>query len=142
MADPGCDGFSSARDARYRLRYRNWTLAATLVYLGAAAALRWRAALPAALPWLLVGATALLLLQATRSYVVFLRHADELLRKIETEALAMGFGVGVLVSLLSPLAERLGAPRLYGNLTVLLMVLAWAAGVGLGRRRYGGDASA
>lgn len=140
--EPGCgDGFYTARDARNQRRFTLWMLAAGLAYVGATAALRWRAALPGALPWLLSGLAWLLALQAIRRYVIFLRNADELLRRIQTEALALGFGAGAVVSMLYPLAEELGAPRLGGNAAALVMMLAWSAGTWLGTRRFSGKSA-
>ncbi len=138
-AGPGCAGFYTVRDARNQRRANFWLFAATLAYLGATAALRWRASLPAALPWLLAGLTALLAIVAVRSFLVFLRAADELLRKIQTEALALGFGTGAVFSILYPLLEKLGAPEIGENATALAMMLAWGAGSWLGARRYGGS---
>jgi len=137
---PGCDGFSSSRDAGNRLRFGAWLLAAMLVYLGATAAVRWRESVPAALVWSLVGLAGLLAIQAARSYLVFLRSVDELRRKIETEALAFGFAAGAALSLFYPLLEGLGAPRLDGDVAAAVMMLAAGAGYWLGTRRYsGGD---
>jgi hypothetical protein len=92
------------------------------------------------LPWLLVGLALGLAVQAIRSYLAFLREADELLRRIETEALALGFGAGAAFSLLYPLLEKLGAPQLDGHAAVMVMMLSWAAGSWLGARRYSGSA--
>jgi hypothetical protein len=141
-SEPGCgDGFYTARDARNQRRFTLWMLAAALAYLGATAALRWRAALPGALAWLpptLTGLAGLLAILAIRRYVIFLRQADELLRRIQTEALAFGFGAGAVVAMLYPLLEMLGAPRLGGYAIALVMMLAWSAGSWLGTRRYAG----
>lgn len=140
--EPGCgDGFYTARDARNQRRFTLWMLAAGLAYLGATAALRWRAALPGALPWLLSALAWVLALQAIRSYVIFLRQADELLRRIQTEALALGFGAGAVVSLLYPLLELLGAPKLGEYAIAIAMMLAWSAGTWLGTRRYSGKST-
>jgi hypothetical protein len=136
---PGCAGFYNARDARNQRRANAWLLAATIAYVGATAALRWRALLPPALPWLLAGLTTLLAVVAVRRFLVFLRAADELLRKIQTEALALGFGTGAVFSILYPLLEKLGAPAIGENATALVMMLAWGAGSWLGVRRYGGS---
>jgi hypothetical protein len=140
--EPGCgDGFYTARDARNQRRFTLWMLAAALAYVGATAALRWRASLPGALlwlPWMLTGLAWLLALQAIRRYVIFLRAADELLRRIQTEALALGFGAGAVVSMLYPLLEELGAPKLGGYAIAFVMMLAWSAGTWLGTRRYSG----
>lgn len=141
----GCDGFYTARDARNQRRFNLWLFAAVLVYLGATAALRWRASIPGSLawlPWLLVGCATLLAILATRSYLVFLRAADELLRRVQTEAMALGFGAGAVFSLLYPLFEQLGAPVLDGAVTAVVMMISCAAGAWLGTRRYSGGRGA
>lgn len=142
IVDPECGGFYTARDARNQRRFNLWVLAAALAYLGATAALRWRESIPGALPWLLTGLTLVLAIQAIRIYLVFLRGADELLRRIQMEALALGFGSGAVFSLLYPLLERLGAPELDGHATAVVMMLSWSAGSWLGTRRYSGKNSA
>jgi hypothetical protein len=137
-----CAGLYTARDRAYQWRFIRWLAAAALAYVGATAALRFRASLPAALPFLLVALAIGLSAQATRIYVLFLRGADELLRRIETEALALGFGVGVAFSVLYPLLARLGAPPLDGHWSALVMFVTWAAGSWIGTRRYSGKNSA
>jgi hypothetical protein len=139
--DPECGGFYTARDSRNQRRFNVWMLAAALTYLGATAALRWRESIPGALPWLLTGLTLVLAIQAIRIYRVFLRGADELLRRIQMEALALGFGSGAVFSLLYPLLERLGAPELDEHATAVVMLLSWGAGSWLGTRRYSGKSS-
>ncbi len=137
--DAGCD-FTTPRDASLQRRFNLWLFAAMLTYAGSTAALRWRDAVPAALPWVLVALTLLLAAVAVHRYLLFLRGADELLRKIQTEALGVGFGVGVAVSLFYPLLERLGAPHLPVDGTALIMLVVWGAGSWLGTRRYRGGA--
>jgi len=141
-ADSGCGGFYSARDARAQRGVLLWMLGAALVYVGATAALRFRASLPGALPWAAVGLALVLAVQTTRSYVRFLRGADELLRKIETEALAIGCAAGAVFALCYPLLERLGAPELDRHWTVLVMMAGWGGGAWLGLRRYSGRGAA
>jgi hypothetical protein len=138
---PGC-GFYTARDTRNLRRFNIWLFAAAFAYVGATAALRWRESIPGALPWVLVGLASLLAIQAIRSYRVFLRGADELLRRIQTDALALGFGLGVVFSLLYPLLEKLGAPKLDGQAPALVMMFSWSAGLWLGTRRYSGSGAA
>lgn len=137
----GCEGFYTARDARNQRRFNLWLFAAVLAYLGATAALRWRGSIPGSLqwlPWLLVGGATILASLATRSYLVFLRAADELLRRVQTEAMALGFGAGAIFSLLYPLFEQLGAPVLDGAVTAVVMMVSCGAGAWLGTRRYAG----
>ncbi len=140
-ADPG--GFRTARDASNLRRFNFWMLAAAVAYIAATAALRWREAIPAASPalqWLLVGATLLLALAAIRRYLLFLRQADELLRRIQLEALGTGFAVGAAVAMVYPLFELLGAPALGGRAIAVVLLLAWAVGSWFASRRYTGDA--
>jgi hypothetical protein len=134
---PACASFYTARDLRNQRRFLAWMLAGSLAYVGATLALK-RQAVPRALAWALAGLAWLLAILAVRSYLLFLRQADELLRRIELEALALGFGAGAVFSLLYPLLERLGAPELGGYATPLVMMLSWSAGAWLGTRRYSG----
>lgn len=142
VAEPGCAGFYTSSDSKNLRRFNLWVLAATLAYLAATAALHWRESIAAALPWLLTGLASLLAIQAARRYVLFLRRADELLRRIQTEALAFGFGSGAVFSLLYPLLERLGAPEVGQHATPVVMMLSWSAGSWLGARRYCGSGAA
>lgn len=73
------------------------------------------------------------------AYWRFLREADEVLRRIELEALALAFGVGVVGGLAYWLLERSGAvPLAKADLLYVLAgtCLTYSAGVFLGRRRY------
>jgi hypothetical protein len=137
---PVC-GLYTPRDVRSQRRFLVWLLAAGLTYLGATAALRWRESIPSVLPWLLVGLAVLLVAQAIRSYLVFLRGADELLRRIQMEALALGFCSGAVLSMFYPLLEGLGAPDLDGHAIAMVMMLSWSAGSWLGTRRYSGNSA-
>ncbi len=143
-SDPGCGSFHTARDRRNQRRLNAWIIAASLVYLGATAALRWQARLPGGpvLAWALTGGFALMAVEAARRWFLFLRQADELLRRIQLEALALACGVGLVLSLLYPLLEDLGLPRVGGRLTAMAMMLALVLGSWLGTRRYSGRSEA
>jgi hypothetical protein len=140
-AAESCGGFHTPRDRRNLRRFHLRVIAATLLYLGATAALRHPAAAPVALAWLLTGLAWLLAVVAMGSYLAFLRQADELLRRIELEGLALGFGAGAVFALLYPLLVALGAPDLQGEATALVMMVSWAAGSWLAGRRYSGNTS-
>lgn len=119
-------------------RFLLWMLAAAVAYVAATAALRRQPELPALLPW---GLTALAMALAAGAIVAFrryLRGADELVRKIEIDALAIAFGAGALFTMLYPLCERLGAPRLGLADAALVLMFAWMAGAWIGWRRYRG----
>ncbi len=88
--------------------------------------------------WIFPAATAVLGLLTLQSYVNFLRVADELLRKIHIEALALGFGAGAVFMLVYRLCERLGAPKLDSNDPLWIMAVFCGIGLCIGIRRYSG----
>jgi hypothetical protein len=131
-----CAGFFTERDARNRRRLDARMILAALAYVGAAAALRWRASIPAAVVALAVVVAVLLAAVAVRAYRDFLRAADELLRKTQMEALALGFAAGVVFSLVWPLLELVGAPHLGTDAAAVVLLLTAGVGWWIGVRRY------
>jgi hypothetical protein len=82
-------------------------------------------------------ATALLGVGSIFAYTRFLRNADELRRKIELDALALAFGVGVVSGLTLWLLQRADSTADVDILTVVsLMLVANGFGSFLGHRRY------
>jgi len=73
---------------------------------------------------------------AVLAFIRFLREADELLRKIQLEALGVAFGAGAVFTLGYRLCERIGAPRLDVSDGYLVMMIFWTLGQYLGYRRY------
>lgn len=124
------------RDVRNLQRFARWSLAwavsfvaATFVLAGGVS-LPGAAALAVAIVPTLVGAAAL------AAYTRYLRAADELQQRVQLEALAMGFGVGVLFSMGYRLFERLGAPDLDINDPLIVMLVVWAGWQVVAARRY------
>lgn len=70
------------------------------------------------------------------SYVRFLDGADELTRKIHMEAMAAGFGIGLLCLLGYPLFELAGAPPMSLSDAILPMVLTYTIAFYATQRRY------
>ncbi len=66
----------------------------------------------------------------------FLRDSDELQRRIQLEALALGFGVGWFAICLYPLFVDLGAPVLDQSDYALIMVAFYSLGNFVGWLRY------
>lgn len=88
----------------------------------------------------MIPAAALFLgVMTVRAYVRFLRNADELLRKIHLEALAIAFGTGAVFMPVYRLCERLGAPKLDSVDPLFVILLAWVFGQWFGGRRYAGE---
>ncbi len=130
------------RDRRNYQRF-TWWMTASMFLFAAATILLGRSYLaPGPAAWTLSVASILLMVGAVRSYILFLRTADELLRKIHLESLALAFGVGVVAMMGYRLFERLGAPKLDINDPFLVMIAVWAVAQWLGARRYAaGEAS-
>lgn len=131
----GCEGLLTERDSRNMWAYTLWMLATVFVW-GATSMLIARMHIAAPLGWALTAVTLVLALVTVRSYLTFLHEADELLRKIQIEGLALGFCAGVMFMLIWRLCERLGAPRLDMDDPFIVMMLFWALGQYLGTRRY------
>lgn len=66
----------------------------------------------------------------------YLREADELQRKIQLEALALGFGAGLFFGFGYRLFEALGAPQADISDASIVIVFFYLIGLWLGRRRY------
>ncbi|HSS47689.1 MAG TPA: hypothetical protein VLX28_01965 [Thermoanaerobaculia bacterium] len=84
-----------------------------------------------------VGVTSILGVATLLAYRRFLLEADELRRKIEVEALALAFGVGVVGGMSYWLLAVCGAvPPEDFFYVFLAMILTHPLGVLIGRRRY------
>ena len=122
-------------------RFLLWMLAAALAYVAASMATHRLGVLPAALPWALTGLAVALAVASIVAFRRYLRAADELVRKIEIDALAVAFGAGAMFTMLYPLCERLGAPPLGLSDAALVLMFGWFAGAWLGHRRYSGGSA-
>jgi hypothetical protein len=121
-----------------RALWKTWVLWVSLwmvCFFGATIAFEVEA-LPAGLGYAAALANAVLGVIAVWSYFRLLRGVDELERKIQVEALALGFGAGAVGMMAYRLLERAGAPRLDINDALLVMLAAYGVGVLLARRRY------
>lgn len=66
----------------------------------------------------------------------FLREADELHRKIQLQALALGFGAGFVATFAVSLLEAAGWTIVDVGDTFVVMAIAYLVGMYLGSRRY------
>ena len=133
-----CSSLFTARDAQNYRIFSSWMFGAMLTF-GAATLLIDGKFIPDSVGWILTAATIVLMVFSIRSYIAFLRQADELLRKIHLEALAFAFGAGIVAMMGYRLCERLGAPKLDVNDAALVMLLCWTAGQYFGARRYAAE---
>lgn len=134
MNDP-CAALFTPRDAHNYRVFSGWMIGA-MVAFAAATLLIDGEFISAPAGWVMAVATGVLLVITMRSYVTFLRQADELLRKVHLEALAFSFGAGMVIMMVYRLCERLGAPKLDFNDPALVMILTWMAGQWIFSRRY------
>lgn len=131
----GCSSLYTPRDLRNYTHFTGWMTAGMLVFAAATILIdgKW---IPDSAGWVLTVAAIVLMVITVRAYVQFLRNADELLRKVHLEALALAFGAGAVAMMGYRLCERLGAPKLDINDPFLVMMVVWVGGQYLGARRY------
>ena len=125
------------RDRQNQLRIMPWTFGWMLSFLAMTFAIRFEwittSAAVVALSIVIMG----LGVGTMLAYRRFLREADELVRKIELEALAATVGLGMVVGLsywLLEFAEIVSEPGL--PMIITLMMVAYSIAVILGHRRY------
>ena len=130
-----CLALATPHDRR-NLRRVNFALFAWAVaFVGVTALLRY-GALEGAAAWIAAIAPTTMSFIAIRRYVTFLREADELLRLVSLEGLALGFGSGFVFMTSYRLLERAGAPKLDVDDGFLVMIVFWALGQWFAARRY------
>lgn len=106
-----------------------WSLACALSYVAATWLLRMEGPHAAWIDALLVTVPILLAFATLYSFLLVLRSADEMIRKIQLEAMAVGFGVMIFVGLGYTLLEAAGAAPLNLNYLVSAGVVSWAVAV-------------
>jgi hypothetical protein len=125
------------RDRQNQLRANRWLAAWMGSWLGVNFAISYDV-LPRGLPGSLAALLPLCLgVGAILAYRRFLREADELLRKILLDALALSVGVGMLAGFTSYLLVRTGAlSREHVLVVISLMMVTYSAAVAVGTRRF------
>jgi len=86
--------------------------------------------------WIVAAIPTVVGLGAMLAYGRYLRQADELQRRIQLQALAVGFGVAFFFGFGYPLLEKVGAPTADISDVSVLMAFFYFVGLWLGRRRY------
>lgn len=124
----GCSAELTPRDVANMRRLNVWTFVAMFAWL----AVLWTMTsdrVTSPLVILLVIVPVLALMRTFQVAVRFLREADELTRRIQVEAMAVGFGAAFAASFLERFAEEavelLGGGPWLGELPDLFMPLLW-----------------
>ena len=135
-----CADAFTPRDTRNLRIFNVWCIASAVMFVGATFLIKKDIVPKGPLAWGLAIANLIVAFLAVRAYMLFLRGADELLRRIQLEGLALGFGAGAVFMLSYRLFERLGAPRLDSAHPFVVMAIFWAVGQYIGMRRYSSGA--
>lgn len=88
------------------------------------------------LAWLFPSLAVAVSLVVFYKYYQFLAGADELTRKIQVEGIAIGFGVGILLTMALESFADLGVPQLEANTIIVIMLFAWVGGQIWGHWKY------
>lgn len=115
-------------DRHNQYRFLAWCITWALSLTGVTAYLNYNTDVQGTGAWLLAMFPFALSIGALLSYLKFLREADEFMRKIQVEGLAVGFGAGVLFTLGYRVFELAGAPPMSANDAVMFMCAGWMAG--------------
>lgn len=128
-----CSG--TAADRRNQRRFAAWMLGWSVAIVGALRILR-TSELGGVVVWLVALAPSLLALMALGAFLRFLREADELVRRIQMEGLAIGFGVGLIVAVGYAPFQVAGGAQIDALDAVVPMMLGWVAGQLIATWRY------
>lgn len=86
--------------------------------------------------WIAVGVCSILALAALRSFYVLIGKMDEMIRRIQFERLAIGFGLIIMILAGGGLLAHAGVHVLNGNDYLFFAMLAWGAGNIISILRY------
>ncbi len=121
-----CSG--TPQNRRNSLHFTLWTLLWAVTYVAAHWMLKSDMNLATPLVWSLAVVPILIMIVTVFSYLRFLRNADELLRKIQRQGLAMGFGAAIVFVTGYQLLEAAGASEMQTDHLLIVMVFSWIAG--------------
>ena len=124
--------FGTPLDQKNQKNFFHWTLLWAVTLLATTWMLK-AEYVTAPLSWIIAVLPSMLGIGALFSYMRFLRQADEFIRKIELEGLALGFGGGVLFLMGYSALEQVGMPAL-GHKSGAVMLFAWVFGQLIARR--------
>jgi len=124
------------RDRR-NVRRNNWLLVAWVACMGGTAQLFRQGLVPTgAVSWFAAALPAIIGGLVIRSYVRFVREADELNRGIQLRALAVSFGVTIVAIMTYPALQFVGVPDLSPQWFAALGIFLYLGGVSLGSWQY------
>ena len=105
-----------------------WTLVWGASFVAATIALERFPQLGGPFAWVVAMVPFIVGVPTVRVYLRFLREADEFMRKVQLEGIAMGFCAGFVFCIGYLVLERAGAPQLPMVAALFPMSLGWAIG--------------
>lgn len=126
----------TATDRRNQYRFTGWMLAWGVSFVAGVWLLETSTGLHRGVATAIAVMPNVFALAALVAYLRFLREADELVRRIQLEGLATGFGAGAIFAMGYFLLERIGAPVLTADRTIFVMMIGWVFGQLVGTWRY------
>jgi hypothetical protein len=131
-------GDLTAIDRRNLWRFQGWAAAWAVVFTASALLIRRWPQLVPGLPVrvALIALTIALGVAMVLAFIRFLRDADELVRKIHLESLAIAFGATVVFVTTWRLVERAGGPHADVDDSLLVMMGAWVIAQIFAARSY------
>ena len=131
-----CDVGLSERDRRNQRILLAWMFAWMAAWVGASLLIDRVLATGSAATLVAALAPNLLGIAAVRAFMTFLREVEELQRKVQLDALAFAFGVGVMAIIGLELANEAGLYEGSPTDALMFMAVSYSLGVTLGWRRY------
>ena len=131
-------GDLTATDRKNLWRFQIWGVVWLVAFAATALLLKHWPELVPGLPLrvALIALTAALGVAMVLAFIRFLREADELVRKIHLEGLAVAFGATVVFVTTWRLVERAGGPRADVDDSLLVMMGVWVIAQIFAARRY------
>ena len=131
-------GDLTATDRKNLWRFQAWGVSWLVAFAGTALLLKHWPQLVPGLPLrvAVIALTTALGVAMVLAFIRFLREADELVRKIHLEALAVAFGATVVFVTSWPLVERAGGPHADFGDSLLVMMGVWVIAQIVAARRY------
>ncbi len=129
-------GGLTERDRRSSRKVNLWALVWMSCWVGVGLLISRELVPPGAASYAAVLVTTALGVGTLLAYVKFLREAEELERKIQLDALALGFGVGLVAIVLWSMLAELGAVEGDPAHLLFFMMFPYCLGLWLGFRRY------
>jgi len=135
MATSSCNDMT-ARDRTNLNRANGWMVLWLVFFAAATWLIKTGVVTVGPLGWLVAILPTAVGVVAILGFGRFLREADELQRKIQLQALALGFGAGLFAGFGYRLFEGLGAPEARISDASIVIVFFYLIGLWMGRRRY------